>query len=51
MMRKKLGLLALIPGFIAVKNATQGNIGEAIPLTLMAHTLVSVCLIVGMVWL
>ena len=46
-----LALLGLVPGAIAVRNAVQGSIAEAIPLTLMTHALVCVSLIVGMVWL
>lgn len=46
-----LALLGIVPAAIATRNAVQGNIADAIPLTLMTHALVSVCLIVGMVWL
>jgi len=47
----RLALLGIVPAVMAVKNATQGKLDDAIPLTLMTHALVSVCLIVGLVWL
>ena len=47
----RLALLGLVPATLAVRNAVQGRIADAIPLTLMTHTLVCVSLIVGLVWL
>ncbi len=47
----RLALLGSVPATLAVRNAVQGRIADAIPLTLMTHTLVCVSLIVGLVWL
>lgn len=47
----RLALLGLIPGALATKHAAQGNVAAAISLTLMTHSLVSVALIIGLVWL
>ncbi len=46
-----LALLGIVPATLATRNAIQGNLPDAIRLTLMTHALVSVSLIVGMVWL